>query len=242
MNWRKKLSMAVVAVLVLAGTVAFGQGNTCAYTFTFPKHSFQFCLTGDGTLALLQSPLGVNHLDTANPIEGWSWQVMGTVPGGGDVFFDGQQVPAYGGSTLGTPTVTQPNGPGTLPIRFDWHGFPADMWETVSAQPAQRLVVLRVGIPAKGVWWGGSLTRLITLRLDGTTENKFRHLRVGAFAYVDGGEALVLQSPAPVCFGPGEIFDRVQCAATPFNGYGTLIAEGEYTPHTPTLVVTYQIF
>jgi len=28
MNWRKKLSMAVVAVLVLAGTVAFGQGNT----------------------------------------------------------------------------------------------------------------------------------------------------------------------------------------------------------------------
>ena len=180
--------IGLLTVVVLAGAAAFGQGNTCKYTFAFPQYSFQFCLTGDGTLAMLQSPIGVNHLDTVNPIEGWSWDLMGTVPHGGDVFFSGQQIPAFGSSSLGPPTVTHPNGAGTLPIRFDWHGFPADMWEIVTAQPGQRSVVLKVGVPPKGVWWGGTLTRVITLRLDGKTVNKFRRLRVGAFAYVMEGK------------------------------------------------------
>jgi hypothetical protein len=83
---------------MLAGTVAYGQINMCTYTFTFPEHSFQFCLTSVGILAMLQSAIGTNHLDTVNPIEGWTWGLAGTVPGGGDVFFDGQppltEVPA----------------------------------------------------------------------------------------------------------------------------------------------------
>ena len=234
--------IGLLTVVVLAGAAGFGQGNTCKYTFAFPQYSFQFCLTGDGTLAMLQSPIGVNHLDTVNPIEGWSWDLMGTVPHGGDVFFSGQQIPAFGSSSLGPPTVTQPNGAGTLPIRFDWHGFPADMWEIVTAQPGQRSVVLKVGVPPKGVWWGGTLTRVITLRLDGKTVNKFRRLRVGAFAYVDGGEALLMRSPAGVCFGPGEIFNASACTATPFNGYGTLVAEGNYSADASSLAVTYKIF
>jgi hypothetical protein len=35
---------------------------------------------------MLQSPIGVDHLDTVNPIEGWTWDRIGTVPHGGDVF------------------------------------------------------------------------------------------------------------------------------------------------------------
>jgi hypothetical protein len=73
--------VSVLAVFMLAGTVAYGQANTCTYTFTFPEHSFQFCLTSVGTLAMLQSPIGMNHLDTVNPIEGWTWGLAGTVPG-----------------------------------------------------------------------------------------------------------------------------------------------------------------
>ena len=234
--------IGLLTVLILAGATAFGQGNTCQYTFAFPQYSFQFCLTVDGTLAMLQSPIGVDHLDTANPIEGWTWDIMGTVPGGGDVFFSGAQIPAYGSSSLGTPVVTQPNGPGTLPMRFDWHGFPADMWEIVTAQPGQRSIKLKVSVPPKGVWWGGELTRVITLKLDSKSVNKFRRLRAGVFAYVDGGEALLLQSTAPVCFGPGEILSAPQCSATPFNGYGTLVAQGNYSPDGSSLAVTYKIF
>jgi hypothetical protein len=237
----KKTHLLPVFVLVLAGAAAFAQDNTCKYNFTFPQYSFQFCLTGAGTLAMLQSPIGVNHLDTVNPIEGWTWDLMGTVPHGGDVFFTGHQIPAFGGSTPETPTVTQPNGPGTLPIRFDWR-FSADMWEIVNAQPSQRSVSLKIGVPPKDIWFGGQLTRVITLHLDGKTVNKFRRLRLGAFAYVDGGEALLMKSPALVCFGPGEISNVNGCTATPLNGYGTLLAEDDYSPLAPSLVVTYKIF
>jgi len=144
----KKVSL--LAAFLLFGTLAYSQSNTCAYTFTFPEHSFQFCLTSVGTLALLQSPIGVNHLDTENPVEGWTWELAGTVhrPGGGDVFLDGSNVPARGSSFLPAPTVTQPNGPGTLPIKFEWQGDGNGMWEIVTAQPEQKSIVMKVGIPA----------------------------------------------------------------------------------------------
>jgi|GEM_PF-676372 hypothetical protein len=241
----KKVSL--LAAFLLFGTLAYSQSNTCAYTFTFPEHSFQFCLTSVGTLALLQSPIGVNHLDTENPVEGWTWELAGTVHrpgGGGDVFFDGSNVPARGSSFLPAPTVTQPNGPGTLPIKFEWQGEGNGMWEIVTAQPEQKSIVMKVGIPARGVFYLGNLTRLITLRLDGKSLNKFRHLRTGAFAYVDKGEALLMESPGSlVCFGPGEIWASFQCSAAAFNGYGTLLASGTWEVRSKTsLAVTYKIF
>jgi hypothetical protein len=120
------------------------------------------------------------------------------------------------------------------------------MWEVVTVQPALRAVTLSVGIPPDGVWWAGTLTRVITPRVDGKTVNYFRHLRVGAFAYVNGGEALVMQSPARVCFGPGELFNAQQCTDTIFNGYGTIIADGGYRslqrPYITSLSVTYKIY
>jgi hypothetical protein len=238
--------ISLITALLLVSAAAFAQANTCQYTFTFPQYSFQFCLTGSGTLAMLQSPIGVDHLDTVNPIEGWSWNLIGTVPHGGDVFLTGNAIPAFANHLGAADTVTQPNGPGTLPIKFEWRY--SDMWEMVTAQPGQRSITLQVGIPAEGVWWGGSLTRLITPRVDGKTVNYFRHLRVGGLAYVNGGEALVMQSAAQSCSGPGELFAASQCIRTvsPFNGYGTLIAEGGYSPlyipYTTSLTVTYKIF
>jgi len=195
-----------------------------------------------GTLAMLQSPVGVNHLDTENPIEGWSWQLDGTVHspgGGGDVFFYGENIPARSISTLSAPTVTQPNGPGTLPIRFDWPDAGPGMWEIVTAQPAEKSIVLKVGIPARGVFYLGGITRIITLRLDGKSVNKFRHLRAGNLVYVDKGEAFLMESPGNfMCFGPV----GSGCADPPFNGYGTLLARSLWEPKTSTLTVTYKLF
>jgi hypothetical protein len=118
------------------------------------------------------------------------------------------------------------------------------MWEIVTAQPEQKSIVMKVGIPARGVFYLGNLTRLITLRLDGKSPNKFRHLRTGAFAYVDKGEALLMESPGSlVCFGPGEIWASFQCSAAAFNGYGTLLASGTWEVRSKTsLAVTYKIF
>jgi hypothetical protein len=67
------------------------------------------------------------------PIEGWTWDIAGTVRGGGDVFFYVENVPARSTSGwLPAPTVTQPNGPGTLPIKFVWPGDGNGMWEIVT--------------------------------------------------------------------------------------------------------------
>ena len=129
------------------------------------------------------------------------------------------------------PAVTQPNGPGTLPIRFDWHG--EGMWEIVTAHPTQREIVLKVGMRPNGALYIGDFTRLTTLRLDGKSVNKFRQLRAGVFAYVDKGEAFLMQSAGSfLCFGPGELWTVSQCTTTPFNGYGTLIAFGNWEPHS----------
>ena len=169
--------VSLLAVFMLAGTLAYGQANTCAYTFSFPEHSFQFCLTGVGTLAMLQSPIGVNHLDTENPIEGWTWEFAGTViDRGGDLFIGGEQCALTWKFLLPAPTVTQPNGPGTLPIRFDWHG------EGNAVGNRYRCTQTKVDCDEGGYaceWRSLSrrFTRLTTLRLDGKSVNKFRHLR-----------------------------------------------------------------
>jgi hypothetical protein len=118
------------------------------------------------------------------------------------------------------------------------------MWEIVTAQPEQRSIVMKVGIPPRGVWYIGDLTRIITLKLDGKSVNKFRHLRSGSLVYVDKGEAFLMQSPGNyVCFGPGELLSPfVSCTDPPFNGYGTLFANSQWEPRNSILTVTYKIF
>lgn len=230
----------LLANVILVATAAFGQSNTCAYTFTFPKYSFQFCLTASGTLAMLQSPIGVNHLDTANPIEGWTWDLNGTVRNGGDVFWRGHVVPAWGDDASGA-VVIQPNGPGTLPITFNW----GDMKEIVTADAYARSVKLQVVIPPANVWWGGELIRIITPLVDGLTVNNFGHLRKGVFAYVEKGDALVMKTPFDSCFGLGLLSSASGCTDQRISGYGTMVAQSYYgcceNGFVRSLTVTYKI-
>src|SRR5262252_5140888 len=108
---------ALVFVFVLfAGVSAVqGQGNTCTYSYSAGKGDayMSFCLTEYGTLASLQSPAGVEHLDTSNPLEGFA--VCDTTD---FTSVSEYVVPALGKGEL--PTVQQPKGAGRLPIIFTY--------------------------------------------------------------------------------------------------------------------------
>ena len=130
-------TLAIAAVFVLS-SAAQAQNRNCAYTFTYPKNAFSFCVSQYGTLGMLQAQIGVDHLDPTNPIEGYVYYFNIS---GNDNFFGGCQVPNLpnpGNCLPQTATFSQPNGPGTLPlIAFDGTGKP-----TITANPSQRQVVI----------------------------------------------------------------------------------------------------
>jgi hypothetical protein len=234
-----RMKIWMFLIVMITSLAAWGQSNTCAYTFTYTKFQFQFCLTIAGTLAMLQSPIGVDHLDVSNPVEGWYWNLDGYVHNGGDVYWYNEQIPAFGGNALGTPSVTQPNGPGTLPIRFDWGG----MYEIVTAIPSQKSISLKVVVPPMNVWYGGNLNRMVIVKVDGTTANNFDYLRNQVFAYVEGGEEIGMQSSGFNCVLPAGAGLSYCSASNPaFTGYGSFVANTGYRPRTPFLTVTYKMF
>jgi hypothetical protein len=100
----KTLGPLIVFLTLVAAASA--QNNSCAYTFTYPRSNFSFCVTIWGTLASIQSPIGVNHLDPVNPVEGWTGSIVDN-SGGGDGF---SMLPAFGLVDPHPPLVRQPNG------------------------------------------------------------------------------------------------------------------------------------
>src|SRR5450631_2637504 len=198
-----KTVVPLVFVLFLAAT-GFSQDNSCAYTFTYPKAqvSFSFCVTVWGTLASIQSPIGVNHLDPVNPVEGWSGNIRDN-DGGGDGF---SVIPGLGIGISGLPVVRQPHGPGTLPLIFDYGGDGTYV-ERIDAVPYQREITMTLTIHSchSDCYWSGIMTKVANIRADGSSTGSFAHSSFAAFGYVKHG--VMLSVP-----------ESTACAGTDPNG------------------------
>jgi hypothetical protein len=188
----------LILVLFLAAA-GYSQDNSCAYTFTYPKvhFSFSFCVTVWGTLASIQSPIGVNHLDPNNPVEGWSGSITDN-GGGGDGF---SVIPGLG--IVGSlPVVRQPHGPGTLPLIFDYGGD-GFFVERIDAVPYQREITMTLTIHScySDCYWSGFMTKVANIRPDGNSTGNFAHSSFAAFGYVEHGVMLSVPE-SPACTDP----------------------------------------
>ncbi|MGA8764388.1 MAG: hypothetical protein WB562_16090 [Candidatus Sulfotelmatobacter sp.] len=198
----------IVSFIFLA-IAAYSQDNSCAYTFTYPAAQFSLCVTVWGTLASIQSPIGVNHLDAAQPVEGWSSFILDDAGGQ-----DGATV-IPGLDTLSwtsPPTVTQPNGPGTLPLLFAY-GDGENFQEAITALPYERTIALALRIRSCGdCFWSGTVSRVANIRADGNSTSNFAHSSFAAFGYVTHGVMLSVPEMG-AAFG---------CAGTDPNGASAL--------------------
>ena len=203
---KAKTTVLLVSVLLLA-TAGYTQSNSCAYTFTYPKSHFSFCVTVWGTLASIQSPIGVDHLDSLNPVEGWTALIIDD-GGGGD---GGVVIPGLGTTTwTNPPAVQQPNGPGTLPLIFDYEG--TSPREIISADPSYRTVYITLIIRSCGdCFWSGSVSRVANTKADGNSTNTFGHSAFAAFGYFNHGLMLSV----------GENTTTNACAGIDPNGTST---------------------
>ena len=94
MNLRRLLTLAV---LLCSGT-SFAKQD-CAYTFSWTNPpSFSFCVTKFGTIGMIQSPIGTNHLDATKPVEGFAWLISDS--SGGQA--QGAQIPGLGDTLAGS--------------------------------------------------------------------------------------------------------------------------------------------
>jgi len=182
----------LISVLLLA-VAGYSQDNSCAYTFTYPKTQFSFCLTIWGTLASIQSPIGVNHLDSQNPVEGWTANFEDDA-GGTD---GGIVIPGLSAlSDTHPPAVTQPHGIGTLPLIFTY-GSGNNFVETVNANAYEREIYLTLTIRScKDCFWEGFVSRIANLKVDGSSTNTFAHALFSAFGYLKHGVMLSVDENA----------------------------------------------
>lgn len=184
----------LLAVLFLAAA-GYAQDNSCAYTFTYPRAqvSFSFCVTIWGTLASIQSPIGVNHLDPTNPVEGWVGNI-GDADGGYDGF---SMIPGLGIVDPHPPVVRQPKGPGTLPLIFDFGGD-GQYVERIDAIPYQREIITTLTIRScyGECLWIGTINKVANIRPDGNTSGNFAHSSFASFGYAKHGVMLRVSEQA----------------------------------------------
>ena len=240
----------LIFILFLAAA-AYCQDNSCAYTFTYPKPNFSFCLTAFGTLASLQSPIGVNHLDPTNPVEGWTGDIRDN--GGGR---DGWSVvPGLGIGVSGLPVVQQPHGAGTFPLIFDYgDGFV----ERVDAVPYQREIILTLTVRSchgsvrlgTDCYWAGPMSRIANIRPDGNTTGNFAHSSFAAFGYVTHGVMLIVDEGAG-CAGTdpngasATPYEDCSVSNTPFVGPGAEFTSWgfhSYNGAAMSMRATYRVF
>jgi hypothetical protein len=243
-----KIKIIVAFISVVFAAVGYAQDNSCAYTFTYPDTqpaSFSFCVTKWGTLASIQSPIGVNHLDAANPVEGWSAYIVDD--GGGQD--GGAVIPGLGAlSWTSPPTVQQPNGPGTLPLIFVYTD--GNFSEVVNAAPGQRMIFLTLRIHSCwNCYWFGTVSRVANIRADGNSTGNFAHSSFGAFGYVAHGVMLSVAETACAGTDPNgaSVATYMDCSIsnTPFTGPGAVFSSwvfysGRGTPMT--MKATYRVF
>jgi hypothetical protein len=236
-----RVIVAFTSLLFLASAV-YSQDSSCAYTFTYPKQQFSFCVTVWGTLASIQSPIGVNHLDPANPVEGWTAWIRDD--GGGED--GGTMIPGLGVVNGFPPPVLQPNGPGTLPLIFEYGG---NHRETVTAVPGQRAIVLTLTIwSCFDCYWAGPVSRVANIRPDGNSTGNFANSWYAAFGYVQHG--VMLSVPEGACAGTdpnGASTSPYDCpiSSTPFTGPGGVFGSwgfDSYRGKPMSMKATYRVF
>jgi hypothetical protein len=227
-----KIKMIAVFISVLLLVAAgYSIDNSCAYTFTYPVQQFSFCMTVWGTLASIQSPIGVNHLDPANPVEGWSGDIR-DAEHGTDGF---TVVPGLGvvDSTL-PPLVLQPHGPGTLPLIFDYYRDGRTVIERVTAVPSQREVIMTLTIRScsRACVWEGPISKIANIRADGNTTGNFAHSSFASFGYVKHGVMLSVDESACAGTDPNgaSVLPYRDCSIsnTPFTGPGAVFGSWSF--------------
>ncbi len=227
-----------IAILFMLSSAALGQNSNCAYTFTWPKQEFSFCVSQYGTLGMLQAPIGVNHLDAANPVEGWLWGYWTE-----DTFFTHCQITGTNCPPLSGGSFSQPNGPGTLPLIFH-----CDYGETVTfnANPAARAVSISTQFYATYVAEVGAfLERDAVFEPGGNAVATFSTTGFGAYAVSSYGDRVTTTNG---CFGNSPNAPNQGgfqgCSKSSFTGSGTMYAVKDFSDRkgTVNLQVTYSVF
>jgi hypothetical protein len=238
---KRLLSLKVkltIAILFVFSTVAFGQSGNCAYTFTWTKQSFSFCVSQYGTLAMLQAPLGVNHLDPVNPVEGWVWGYWTR-----DTYFTHCQITGISCPALSNGSFSQPNGPGTLPLIFN-----SDYGETVTfgANPFTKSVSIQTQFYATWIAQTGAfLERDAVFQPGGNSVATFSTTGFGPYAVASYGDRLTSTNG---CFGnsPNQPSQNgfQSCRTSSFTGSGTMYAVKDFSNRNGNvnIQVTYWVF
>jgi len=240
-----KSSRLLIAAVMSLSAASFAQQN-CAYTFTWTKApSFSFCVTSDGTIGMIQSPIGTNHLDATNPVEGFAWYISDN--GGGTSA--GSQIPGLGETNAGLPAFTEPKGAGTLPLIASWKDF--GFKETISANPMERTITINFDIAdcGPGCEWEGYFSRAANPELDGTKINSYGSSSWAGFAFLNHGLMLSMPETSPGCGGidPAGASTSVyeSCGGQPFTGTGAVYGDSffstEHTHHA-AFTFTYRVF
>jgi hypothetical protein len=239
-------AVALVLFLALLGAViANAQAqNSCVYQYSFvnPKgiDSFGFCLTAYGTLASLQSPIGTEHLDAANPLEGF--EIYDSTD---SVDVDLVVLPGFN-VTQGPSSVTQPKGAGKLPIIFTYEGGNIVNRDTitVTATPLQKTVVFSMTVGRYVFQYeagAGYVTRMAGLLVDGSSTNVFANSALAAFSYNPTGHGVMISGTS--CTIPHSTCEENSGYVS--QGYGQkIIAEQGYfnTQGLSTEVFSYRVF
>jgi hypothetical protein len=229
-----------------AATASAQSANSCVYQYSFvnPRgiDSFGFCLTAYGTLASLQSPLSTEHLDPANPLEGFEvHDNTDSVPVNLVV------LPGFNVSQ-GPSSVKQPNGPGKLPIIFTYEGGNILNRDTltVTATPIERTVTFSMTVGRYVFQYNvgsGSVIRLAGLRVDGSGTNIFANSGFASFSYNPTGHGVMISGsscqPVHYCAeNSGYVYQNYQ-------NYGQNVVLGKgffYTVGASTQVFSYKVF
>jgi carbon monoxide dehydrogenase subunit G len=215
------MGLALLILFVLS-SAAFAQNSNCAYTFTWAKYNFAFCVSQYGTLGMLQAPIGVDHLDPVNPIEGY--ETYFSIYGNNN-YFGGCQVTNLPGNCYPVPAgFTEPNGPGTLPLIGD----DGTAKTTFTANPAQKQVVITTSVnigPVKGAF-DLQVERLGVFQPG--TNATFSSTGFGPYAVSNYGARLTSENGCPGN-SPGAPSGYYQsaipgCGSTNFVGDGTMFA------------------
>jgi hypothetical protein len=226
----------------LLGLSSFADGqNTCAYPINLKN--LNFCLTTSGTIVSLPGILA-----SSNAVEGWElW--IDFVP---DQFEHQIVYPGLGYSSP-VATVSQPHGPGTLPITFDPLGKGFGWSHTFTADPAAKTITIKMEIKdcGSGCRWYGWVHRAANIRIDDNLQNYFGSSTNAAIAYLTNGVAL-----SGGC--SGIVPDVSNTIGNYFNGQGcggaqpTVLQQGAVfsevwfdtgnSGHTSVITFTYKLF
>jgi hypothetical protein len=231
-------TMLALGMLFGLSSLALAQNNNCAYTFSWTQYSFSFCVSQYGTLGMLQAPIGVNHLDPVNPVEGWVWFYWTS-----NDSFTHCQITGVSGCNLATGSFTQPNGPGTLPLIYNNGGETSTFTANPVAKSISITTKLQTSYPPEV---GAYLERDVVFQPGGNASATVSFTGFGPYALSSYGDRLTTSkgcfgndAKAPTPAGHGG------CAKSTFTGSGGLYAVQQFGgdgSRGATLRVTYTVF